>query len=229
MEEKKVNSVVEEVVQQITNMVQSGRFSIGDKLPSEPALMSELQVSRNSIREAMKMLSAVGVVDVRRGDGTYICNSIEPSYLDIAMYNMMFASSSQESIVELRQAVDEMVLSIVMNKCTEEDLAILQEYINKMRAGFIHDEIDKAAENDLAFHYYLAKRTENPFIERMVRSVYKLFEGSIAYNLRNHKVFAQADRIHQDILECLRKKDRVHIHDVITDSLFSWKSMVKMK
>ena len=64
------SSIVDKIIDRIVKAISTGQFKVGEKLPSEFELMEELNVGRNSLREAMKILSALGVVAIRRGDGT---------------------------------------------------------------------------------------------------------------------------------------------------------------
>ena len=229
MEAVNTGSVVEKVIQQLTRAVSNGRFKMGQKLPSEFELMEELHVSRNSLREAMKILSAMGIVDIRRGDGTYICSQVKPSIFDSIIYSMILESSSELEIIELRQTLDEDVLDIAMDKCTADDIVRLQDYINKMRFYFENGEISKAAKMDYQFHMYLTECTQNSFLCRIVTGVYRLFEHSIEKNIRTEELFAQADEHHQEIVDCLKDKDKSRIKEVVDRSLSSWKANVRNK
>src|SRR5659263_89975 len=109
-------SVVQKVINRITYAINEGHFKVGDKIPSEFELMEELHVSRNSLREAMKILSALGIVEIKRGDGTYICSQIKPSMFDSLIYDLILVCSTSEEIVELRQTLDEAVLRLAIAK-----------------------------------------------------------------------------------------------------------------
>lgn len=222
-------TVVENVLQQIRNAISVGRFKSGDRLPSEFELMEELGVSRNSLREAMKILSAIGIVEIRRGDGTYICTEIKPSFIDSVAYSILLGNSSAEELIEFRQTLDEDVLALAVRKCTDDDIAQLQEYINQMRIRFKNGEIGAAATLDYQFHLYLAKCTHNRFLERMMLGVYNLFEHSIEKNIRTEELFASADQHHQEMVNCLLERDEQRVHEVIERSLSSWRKDVKAK
>lgn len=222
-------TVVENVLHQIRNAISSGRFRSGDRLPSEFELMKELNVSRNSLREAMKILSAIGIVEIRRGDGTYICTEIKPSMIDSVAYSVLLESSSAEELIEFRQTLDEDVLHMAVRKSTEEDIQQLQEYINQMRIKFANDEIGAAAKLDYKFHQYLAKCTRNRFLERMVLGVYDLFERSIEKNIRTEELFASADKHHQEMVNCIVQRDESRVEEVVSNSLSTWKKDVKRK
>jgi len=177
----------------------------------------------------MKILSAMGVVDIRRGDGTYVCTKVKPSIFDSVIYSIMMESSSELEIIELRQTLDESVLSLALRKCSEEDIDRLQEKVHRMRELFSANELTKAAKLDFQFHMDLTDCAQNPFLSRIVRGVYKLFEGSIEKNIRTEELFAMADQHHQEIVDCLRSRDESLIHPIIERSLSSWKRNVKSK
>ncbi len=229
MEPVSSSSVVDNVLREIRNAISAGRFHSGDRLPSEFELMKELNVSRNSLREAMKILATMGIVEIRRGDGTYICTEIKPNFIDSVAYSVLLENSSAEELIEFRQTLDEDVLYLAIQKSTQEDIQTLQEYINRMRQRFNDGEISAAARLDYQFHQYLAHCTRNRFLERMVLGVYDLFERSIEQNIRTEEGFASADQHHQEMVNCIIQRDKSQVEDVIARSLSSWRKDVKAK
>lgn len=223
------SSVVEQVIQQITKMISLGRFKLGERLPSEFELMEELNVSRNSLREAMKMLSTMGIVEIKRGDGTYICQEMKPSIFDSLIYSMMVESSSDKEIIELRQLLDENVLKLAIKSCTEAEIEHLQQMIVTMKDFFDQGNISNAAKMDYQFHTYLTNCARNRFLCRIVTGVYKLFEGSIERNIRTEELFAMAVEHHQEIVDCLRNRNESLIPQVVANSLSSWRRNVRDK
>lgn len=220
-------TVVDQIIYQIRDAIAHGRFSMGDKLPTEFELMDELHVSRNSLREAMKVLITMGIVEIRRGDGTYICSEIRPNIMDFMVYSMLLEESRPEEIIELRQTLDEDILEMAVLKATDEDIAILEDLIVQMRTHFQHGDLKLAAKADYSFHMYLAKACHNKFLSRIVSGVYGLFEGSIENNIRTEAQFASADLHHQEMLECLKARDASRIRQVIAESLSSWRANVE--
>src|SRR5690554_2813919 len=92
---KKIDNktVVEKIVEQITEAIISKQLKPGDKIPTELELIERFGVGRNSVREAIKMLSAQGVLEIRRGDGTYIAKEIYPSVIDSLVYSLILEQS----------------------------------------------------------------------------------------------------------------------------------------
>ncbi|MDP3447827.1 MAG: FadR/GntR family transcriptional regulator [Eubacteriales bacterium] len=221
------SSVVERIIHQITKAISTGRFRVGDRLPSEFELAEELNVGRNSLREAIKMLSTMGVVEIKRGDGTYICRQLKPTVFDSTIYSLILGESSAEELYELRRILDEDMLALAMQKCSEEDLTTLEQYIEEMRLCFYCGDLTKASKLDYEFHLYLAKCSYNSFFQRIITGVYRIFEQSIETNIRTEEQFANADAHHQKMVDCLRRKDAAHIASVVQESLSSWRGKIK--
>ena len=100
------SSIVDKIIDRIVKAISTGQFKVGEKLPSEFELMEELNVGRNSLREAMKILSALGVVDIRRGDGTYVCDHIAPTVFNPIIYSIIFQAESDPDMVEFRECME---------------------------------------------------------------------------------------------------------------------------
>ncbi|MFI3238375.1 MAG: FadR/GntR family transcriptional regulator [Lachnospiraceae bacterium] len=220
------DSVVNKVIVSITQAIRQGRFKTGQKLPSEYELMEELKISRTSLREAMKIMSAMGILQIKRGDGTYINEEVNPMMFDSLIYSLILEKSSQDHIVELRQMLDEIIIRLAIDKCTSRDISKLEEFVILMRKAFKDGEISKAAALDYQFHLYLIECSRNPLLSRIVNGVYQLFETSIEKNIRTEALFAEADTHHQSILHCIKSRDYNHVHDVVMNSLQSWRENI---
>ncbi len=219
-------SVVERIIEQIQNALAHGRFKLGDKLPSEFELMEELHVGRNSLREAMRVLTTLGIVEVRRGDGTYFCNELKPSFANHVAYRLLLKEATALEIIEFRQMLDEDILTLAVQKCTADDIAKLKAYIDEMRKAFKSGDISKAAKLDYSFHMFLAECSRNKFLMRIFSEIYAIFEGSIEQNMRTEKLFASADKHHEEIVQCIEFKNENGVSQAIKNSLERWKENI---
>lgn len=222
-------SVVEKIINMLVSAINSGEFPRGSRLPSELELTKKLEVSRNSLREAIKFLTAMGILEVKRGDGTFVCSEPKPSMFDSVIYSFMFESSTNIEIIELRQAMDDIVLRIGIQKCSEADIDHLDQSIKDMRQAFAENNVSLAAKIDYDFHMYLIDCSRNPFLIHIVKGVYSLFEVSIESNIRSEEDFANAIEHHEDIVRCLRKRDESLVSSVVANSLSSWRKDVHKK
>ena len=91
-------------------------FKPGDKLPTEMELAQQLGVGRNSVREAIKMLSYLGVVEIRRGIGTYVAETMPPSVVNPLILGLVFEQKTSREIIELRLLIETAVAEMLMQK-----------------------------------------------------------------------------------------------------------------
>lgn len=220
-------SVVDMAIQSIVDAISDGTYPVGSKLPNEYDLISELQISRNSLREAMKVLSTVGVVEIRRGDGTYVSEQMNPSVIDNMIYGLVFDASSTQELIELRQSFEEIMLKLAIDKADVTDIRSMQALIDSMDASFKEGDLEAAAEADFAFHIRMVESAKNTFLIRIVKGVYRLFRHSILESITTEEEFAKAVEYHTQLLDLIINRDKEKVTEVVTESLESWQHHVR--
>lgn len=223
---KRINNpnVVDQIIQSLMNSIISGKYQAGMKLPSEYELSEELGASRNSVREAMKILSAVGIVEIKRGDGTYVCSSTKPSVFDTAIYSILYSGSSDEELLELRQVIDEEILRFSMKKITPSEIESLKKNIDRMGDALNAGKYDRAEQLDYEFHLGLIESCKNKFFIHLMKGVYSIFEKSIIQTVEFEKKQSEVIQHHKAILRCVAEKDESAVHEVISNSLRTWQA-----
>ncbi|MFI3207117.1 MAG: FadR/GntR family transcriptional regulator [Clostridia bacterium] len=222
MSTNKKPTVVELIIQKLLDEIASGTYKAGSKFPNEFQLMETLGVSRNSLREAIKSLSIMGIVEIKRGDGTYVCSQLMPSIFDSAIYNMISGESSSAEMLELRQIIDETIVRLSMEKITEEELESLFENTKEMTKSIANGDMKLAQELDLDFHKKLIDSCKNSFFIRIAKGIYTIFERSIGENVSLERVNSLAPYFHKKILICIREKDTANISKTVKNSLITW-------
>ena len=219
-------TVVDTVLDAIIADIVSKKYPPGSKLPNEYELISRLNVSRNSLREAIKILSAMGIVEIRHGDGTYVCTTVAPSVIDSVVYSMISPLSSSEELIELRQIVDEATVRQAIDKILPEEITLLQESVSDMRRAISENNITKATELDYQFHMDLIAFCKNTLFIRIMTGLYSIFRSSIGQTIHLERVDSQAPRYHQSIIDCIKNKDYQSVHHVVSDSLITWRNQL---
>lgn len=122
---KKINrsSVVQRVIDRLTQAMLSGELKPGDKIPTEMELSEQLGVARNSIREAIKILVYIGVLEIKRAEGTFVCNGFSESLIDPMIYGIILNQQNEQELHELRAMVETGVMRLAVEKCSEEEIA----------------------------------------------------------------------------------------------------------
>ena len=101
----KKQSAVDIVINRIVDDVLTGRYKPGDKLPTEMQLAEMMSMSKNTVREAIKILVAYGAVEIRRPEGTFITHSFTPKMLNPVIYSLLFSKSNADDLLGLRRMI----------------------------------------------------------------------------------------------------------------------------
>ncbi len=220
-------SVVDAVLKQIKESIMNNELKPGEKIHTEVELIEQLGVGRNSVREAIKMLVALGVLEVRRGQGTFVATTIKPTFLDPLVFSLIIEPKSNENLYELRYLFDSMVIYNVLTKATAEDCLKLENCIleaKKVYETHLRDEdYDFFVEKDIAFHETLLELTDNPLIIRIGQTILGLFPEYIKRSIMQVHGIERSIKNHSDILAIIRDKDTQKVMEITEKSLAEWK------
>lgn len=162
-------SVTTKAVDSIRDMISSGKLGPGDRLPPEHELAEQLGVSRGSLREAVRALSQISVLDVRRGDGTYV-TSLEPEEL---LSGLVFAIELLEArdvdeVVEVRRLLLPPAAALAATRATGEQLAEMRRIVEDLQRTNLPDEV---AELHRRFQQTVAEATGNETLSSVLRAL----------------------------------------------------------
>ncbi|MCY6370900.1 FadR/GntR family transcriptional regulator [Clostridium ganghwense] len=172
----KTTKVYEQVIKQIKGMIWDGTLKTGDKLPSERDLSSQLGVSRASIREALRALEVVGLLDCRQGEGNFIRKNFENSLFEPLSIMFILNKSKPQEIFELRRVIEVETAALAAKMITEEELKELRELIEKIRE---YGDEDIKARLDKEFHFKIAKASRNSLIVTILNTISTLIDSLI--------------------------------------------------
>lgn len=152
-------SVTDEAILRIRELITSGRINPGDRLPPEQELAAMLGISRSSLREAVKALSQARVLDVRRGDGTYV-TSLEPDLLlsGLSFVVDLMQDSTLVEVFEVRKLLEPAATALAAQRITPEQVQQLRDSLQAMRGA--HDP-EELVMRDMEFHAHIAGATGN--------------------------------------------------------------------
>jgi GntR family transcriptional regulator, transcriptional repressor for pyruvate dehydrogenase complex len=226
-------SSVTYVINNIKESLLAKKLLPGERLPSEMALAKLLSVSRGSIREAMKILSAFGVVQIKRGDGTYIAKDFNGKILfEPLLFSFILSEPAFEELRDLRLMLEQYIVELVIKNQTPEAIEALLECNKKFavlkeqhyKYGNKSEEILAC---DLEFHYLLAKFARNCLIEKIYSFVLEYFKPYIRQSIEE-PVAAIIDSAnpHGKILEAIKNKDAEIAKKAVGESVDVWKKLI---
>lgn len=194
-------AVTDEAILKIKDMILRGELTPGDRLPPEKELSERLGLSRNSMREAVKALEVIRVLDVRRGDGTYV-TSLEPRLL---LEAVSFVTDLHEdgSILELfavRRILEPAAAALAAARATASEVTALREQVDSVDAS---TSVEGLVEHDLEFHRSIAAMAGNSYLATLIESLSShtvrarvwrglTQENSIARTLAEHAAIVDA-------------------------------------
>ena len=172
-------SLSHKVENQIRDAIWQKIFLPGDKLPGEFELSEKFGVSRTAIREALRMLSGRGLVDIRKGSGVYVTEMgmdsiVEPFY---DLLEMKCGEGALLHILRIRLFMETENTRIAVLNYSEEDIDYLEEKYNQMVT--FKDDLKKNIENDIKFHRRIAAATKNPLIPIIMEPIFQLLQKYI--------------------------------------------------
>ena len=199
-------AVTDEAIQKIREMITSGDLGPGDRLPPEKELSERLGLSRNSLREAVKALEVIRVLDVRRGDGTYV-TSLEPRLLLEAM-SFVVDLHTDRSVLEIfgvRRILEPAAAALAARQITPDTLSRLGDLIDATEAV---GGVEHLVQHDLEFHQTIVEAAGNEYLSRLVES---MSSGTVRARIwRGITQQGATDRTiseHRGILDALRRGD----------------------
>jgi GntR family transcriptional repressor for pyruvate dehydrogenase complex len=167
----KKQSIPEAIIQELKSLIDSGHIPKGGKLPAERKLAKILNVSRPSLRVAIKALSLLGILENRQGDGTYLTTSDEWSIEPLSII-LSVKKGALLDIFEARESIENSCAGFAALRRDEEDLKELQKALDNMHANF--NDPDKYIGHDLDFHKAVIHAAKNLVFVDLMEKTYKL-------------------------------------------------------
>jgi DNA-binding FadR family transcriptional regulator len=158
--------ITDEAIEKIKGMIVSGELRPGDRLPKEADLAAQLGLSRNSLREAVRALSLVRILDVRQGDGTYV-TSLEPKAL-LDGLNFIVDLHHDATVLEffeVRRILEPAATALAAQKISPETVDSLRDHLSQVTG---ESSVEDLVENDLEFHRRIAEAAGNSVLYSLV-------------------------------------------------------------
>lgn len=218
--------VYEDIVRQIQDLIADRHLQPGDRLSGERELAEVLSVSRQSVREALRVLDYIGVVEVRPGEGTFVATT-PPTPLDPSLYSLFSERKFLLDLIEARRILEEGIVHLAARRATRDDLDAIEEFLKTRETELADGKHD--VESDLAFHAMLAETTDNPVMLSAIRHLNEMWLQSREKTGRRPTSPQKALRFHNQILQAVRRRQptaarrilRRHLDDMRTEIIGS--------
>lgn len=219
------NSVAD-TVQHLVQSIFNSNIEPGGKLPSERQLVEMLGVTRSTVRESLKTLALIGVVQIRQGDGTYVSTETSSMLSEVVSWGMLLNTTEARQLIEARFYLETSLAELAATRSTENERARLAELLKKMEDVDCNDQ--EFADYDSEFHLEIARAAKNPVLSSTLQNTKTLLQAWIERVVENSTSRNWVIEQHSQILQAIDRQDasaakeamKVHLQTV-TNRLLS--------
>lgn len=193
-------SLVDQAIDGMRALLASGEWTVGTRIPPEPQLAASLGVSRNTVREAVKALAHVGVLEVRRGDGTYVAAVTEVQ----ALMRRQVERVDLAHLLEVRHAIEVQAATLAAGRRTDADLAALDAVVARRSDAVSAGDGPAFVDADVEFHVAVVAMAHNPLLSELYDGLVETLRASIDDPSDGADTLAAE---HEAVLEAIRAGD----------------------
>ena len=220
----KSTRIYEEIVRQIKALVQEGKLKSGDRLPPERDLAERFKVSRTSVRGAFRTLEAMGLIEIRPGEGTFVREVSVESLIEPLALVILTQREAVGELFEARRLLEPAIAGLAASRATEDEIhemeRILEEQAKEVAAG------RTGLAQDAAFHAAIASSAHNRAITRIVNALMDLLTQSREESLQTPGRPTRSHQDHRRILEAIRQHDEAEARRAMLDHLIAVEGLV---
>ncbi len=221
-------SVVDRIIDRLTCALMSGSLQPGQKIPTEMELCASMQVGRNSVREAIKVLVSMGVLEIRRSEGTFVCTGFSNRMLDPMVYGLILEGGGSSKVIELRRIFDIGILQVVIDKANEQNIKDIRNALTSFQ-NVVSSTSDENAilEADVAFHKVLERTLNNTLVDKVSVVINRLTRPT---RLRATRYFLQVGEreeicaLHEKLMDIIERRDTASVATVMDEHFKYWRN-----
>ena len=209
----------EEVVSQLREMIHNGELRPGDRLPPERDLAKLLGVSRPTLRAGISSLAAVGVLQPRRGAGTFVVEAEGPPSLDSSALRLMASLQrfTPAEMFEARRSLEMAIAALAAERATGEQMAEMSEEVTGMFASL--DEPEQFLVHDMRFHQTVAAASGNRILTALMNMVATILFEVRSKTVKRARDLKESAEMHRKIYRAIRDRNPEAARDAMRDHL----------
>jgi GntR family transcriptional repressor for pyruvate dehydrogenase complex len=220
----KSTRIYEEIVRQIRTMIAEGRLKSGDQLPPERDLAEKFLVSRTSVREALRALESVGLIEIRPGEGTFVREVSVEALIEPLALVLLSQRAMIEELFEARRMLEPVIAGLAARRATKDEVQemgrILEAQAKEINSG------NTGLAQDAAFHAAIGTAAHNRAITRIVHAVMDLLGQSREEAIGTPGRPTRSHEDHQRILAAIRAGDAAGAERAMLDHVVAVEALV---
>lgn len=214
-------SLVEQVVSQIESLIQSDKWPVGMRIPPELELMKQFDVSRNTLREAIRALVHAGLLQTKQGSGTYVSSS---SVLGAAFYRHIKKSNLLETL-EVRYALEREAARLAALRRNDEDLKVLTACLDECETAIKTEDRKAYAEADIKLHKAVMQAAHN----NMLSDLYEHMTEALCMSVHNLLEITPDIRVHSQLVAAIIGQKADQAMEAVNQYITGFKDTIHME
>lgn len=198
------NRLYQGIVAQIEGLLERGELRPGDQLPPERSLAEQFQVSRASVREALRALELLGVVETRAGGGTFVRRA-GPEDMARPLTALISRGHTLSEVIEVRGLIEPALAAMAAERIRDEEIAELREIVERQEAKIVAGE--PYGEEDARFHELIGQSARNELLVTMLAVIWDVLRSSREQWLQTNRRAQRSLDAHRRIIAALERRD----------------------
>ena len=200
------------VTRAVARFIDESRLQPGDRLPTERSLMASLAVGRSTVREVMRQFQARGIVESRKGSGTFLLRPFSADAVHVPL--TIDAATLRDRLLQtlaVRRGLEVEASAVAALRAEAADVAAMEARLDAMEA--VHLEKGTAGREDLAFHLSIYDATHNPLFRQLLEGIREAFEGFFAKPFDRPDFARRSFPFHRELFDAIRRGDAARARD----------------
>lgn len=226
-------TVVDRIIDRLTATIVSGELKPGDKIPTELELSTSMGVARNSVREAIKALVAMGVLNIRRAEGTFVAEGFSERMLEPMVYGLILEGGDTPAVSELRYLFESGLVSLAIDKATPGHIEALEKALGAIESAIGNpQDTTSILEADMRFHREIERIVGNSLVEKIMLVIERISRPTQVQTVQkfiDRGELRDMLDMHRHILETIKDGDKASVGRVMDDHFKFWRETLHDK
>ncbi|WP_328679449.1 FadR family transcriptional regulator [Streptomyces sp. NBC_00322] len=196
------SALSDQVIAELRNQITSGEWPVGSRIPTEPELVEQLGVARNTVREAVRALAHNGLLDIRQGSGTYVVATSELA----GVMHRRFADADPRHIAELRSTLESSAARLAAQRRTAKDLKQLDTLLARREEAWASGDAERFVAADATFHLAVVAASHNEVLSELYADLGDLLRDWLRDDV-GHELRPEHHMDHARMVEAIREGD----------------------
>ena len=204
-------NLTQQLVHELGRAILKGKYKVGDKLPSEAELGEVYNISRNATREAVKMLTAKGLINSRPRKGIQVVEKNKWNLFDTDVLGWILVGKPDlymlRHFLQLRQPVEAQAAYLAAHYATEKDYEAIEQALSNMQLAEVNNDAEATHHADVEFHKAVLNATQNPFFIQLENFIETALQVNLRYTNRINPVTEREYQAHADLFAAIKNGD----------------------